>query len=465
MGIGKRIILFFFIVSALLVALILLMSNRLDLQEELTNAQRNRYESYRLAVNLKNTTDELGRMARTYTLTADPRYKEYYRHILAIRNGEEPRPQNYSLLFWDRYTAANEFVPAKSGPKISDRELLEKANITSRETALLNEAQHHSNDLITLEKGAFHLMDLAFIDDSLSTINRITAQQLLHGAEYHRIKAKFSEALSHFFNEVDRRTSAHVDRINHQSRQVDQIMMVLALLLLLFALVSWYYSRTQIVDPLKQLTRWTERIKAGEFNLPDLPRRNDEIGHLSQSFYTMAKTIHAQVDDLNLKARTDSLTGLPNRMALEDQMDRAMKEVRSHGTPCYLALLDLDRFKSINDIHGHSAGDQVLIEFGKLLETSVQTPHIAGRWGGEEFLVLIKGVSLVEARDLCESLRKKVESHHFAHGIPVTVSIGLAMVDRHRDMKEAFLRADQALYTAKANGRNRLELGPREMEG
>ncbi|NPB02828.1 MAG: sensor domain-containing diguanylate cyclase [Thermotogae bacterium] len=464
MSIGKRIILFFSIISALLVALILLMSNRLDLQQELTDAQRNRYDSYRLAVHLKSTVDELSRMARTYTLTADPRYKEYYRHILAIRNGKEPRPPNYSLLFWDLFTEENEFHPLKTGNKISDEELLKKAKITPDEMKLLSIAQRYSNDLITLEEKAFHLMDLASINDSLSAINRSTAQQLLHGAEYHRLKALFSQVLSRFFDEVDRRTSARIDRINHQSRQVDQLMMVLALLLLIVALVSWHYSRTQIIDPLKQLTRWTERLKAGEFNLPDLPRRKDEIGQLSQSFYTMAKTIHAHMDDLTLKAHTDSLTGLPNRMALEDQMDKAMEEIRSQHSMYYLALLDLDRFKSINDRYGHLVGDQVLIEFARLLEELVNPPHIVGRWGGEEFLVLLKVESLYEAQKFCETVRKKVENRPFAHDLSITVSIGLAKIDQNRGVKEALLRADQALYRAKASGRNRLEVGGEEAE-
>lgn len=463
MTIGRRILLFFSVIVLLLSALAMLMWYRLSLQQQLTRAHQARYESYRLAAHLKNTADQLTRMARTYTVTGDSRYKEYYRHILAIRNGEEPRPKGYSsLLFWDRLTLDNDYAPAASGHPLSDLELLKRARIHPREIATLQKAQHYADQLIALEQKAFHLMELASIDDSLSNANRLAAQQLLHGARYHRIKARFSELLSRFFDQVEKRTYQHMQRVNRQSSLIDKVMMGVILLLLLLVLAAWHHTRKRIVRPLKELTGWTEALKAGRYNLPPLPYKgSDEIGRLARSFQTMARTIHDHVDDLNLKANTDPLTGLPNRLFLHQQMQSFMENMRLYGTPCVIILMDLDHFKSINDRYGHPVGDQVLIQFATLLRNTIKSPHVVGRWGGEEFMVLTQGITLFEAQELCENFRREVEVHRFAEGIQVTVSIGLAVVDHHREMNEAILRADEALYRAKANGRNRVELGAR----
>jgi len=462
MTIQQRIIFFFSLIIALLVTVVMLMWYRLSLQQQLTRAQENRYESYRLAVHLKSTADQLTRMARTYTLTADPRYKEYYEHILAIRNGREIRPKNYDLLFWDRITIENEFQPATKGKAVSYRQLLEKSRIRPEEIAVLKEAKKYADRLTELERDAFHLMDLASIDDSLSNVNRLTAQQLLHGAQYHRLKAEMMKKISEFFSLIDHRTSLKVQEISRRSQSVDHALILLILLLLFVALYSWVHSRRNIVHPLKELIHWTEKLKEGKFNLTRTIGGRDEISQLAHSFTSMADTIHKSLNDLNIKAHTDRLTGLPNRMYLEIEMERMHLAIKYYGVRCNIVLMDLDRFKSINDRFGHDIGDQVLIRFAELLKETIRTPHIIGRWGGEEFLVLTKNLTLFETEELAELFRKKVEETPFPSEVRMTVSAGLAMIDANRDTREALIRADKALYLAKEGGRNRVELGARE---
>jgi diguanylate cyclase (GGDEF)-like protein len=464
MTIQQRILFFFSLIIALLVTVVLLMWYRLSLQQQLTRAQENRYESYRLAVHLKNTADQLTRMARTYTLTADPRYKEYYEHILAIRNGREIRPKDYDILYWDRITIENEFRPATRGEAISYIELLKRSKIRPEEIAVLNEAKKYADRLTELERDAFHLMDLASIDDSLSNVNRLTAQQLLHGAQYHRLKARMMEKLSEFFRMIDRRTSAKVTEITRRSHQIDQIMILLILALLVVALYSWLHSRRKIVHPLRELIHWTEKLKEGKFDITGEFHGRDEISQLARSFTSMADTLHKSLSELNTKANTDRLTGLPNRMFLEIEMERMYLAIKYYGVRCNIMLLDLDYFKSINDRYGHEIGDQVLIRFSEILKEHVSPPHIVGRWGGEEFLILTKNLTLPETKDLAERIRRNVEQADFPHEIRVTVSIGLAMIDANRDIRDALIRADQALYLAKASGRNCIELGARVEE-
>jgi len=109
-------------------------------------------------------------------------------------------------------------------------------------------------------------------------------------------------------------------------------------------------------------------------------------------------------------------------------------------------------------------GDQVLVRFAELLKAKIEAPHILGRWGGEEFLILTKNLTLFETEELAESFRRSVEETSFPRGISITVSAGLAMIDANRDIRDALVRADKALYQAKASGRNRAELVAREME-
>jgi diguanylate cyclase (GGDEF)-like protein len=157
-------------------------------------------------------------------------------------------------------------------------------------------------------------------------------------------------------------------------------------------------------------------------------------------------------------ATTDALTGLPNRRALLERLQAAVSAAQRHGEPVTVALIDVDHFKSINDRHGHAAGDRALVQLGHLLAAALRPTDMLGRWGGEEFLLVCGHTHLVAGQDLAERLRASVEGHAFAHGAPVTVSIGLTRVTYRDDVDGMLARADAALYRAKANGRNRIEL-------
>ena len=416
MTIQQRIVLFFTLITFLLLTVIMLMSYRLTLQTELTRAQENRFKSSRLAVHLKNITDQLTRMARTYTLTADPRYREFYRHILAIRDGREPRPADYNILFWDLMTPESEYRPPHVGKPVSFRQLLRRSHLSTEELAKLREANVYADQLTRLDDQAFHLMELAAIDDELSHANRLAAQQLLYGSHYRRLRAKMSKGLSDLFRKIDRRTSAQVRQIAQQEQIINEVLIVLMTLLLLVALFSWFHSRQNIVNPLKELIHWTEHLEKGKFQFQSSINGKDEISQLASSFTKMADTLHKSLSDLNNKAHTDRLTNLPNRLFLDIEMERMHLAVKYYGIRCNVTLLDLDHFKEINDRHGHEMGDRVLRHFSHLLLAEVQAPHIVGRWGGEEFLILTKNLTPDESEGLAERIRKHTDNTEFPGG-------------------------------------------------
>ena len=160
------------------------------------------------------------------------------------------------------------------------------------------------------------------------------------------------------------------------------------------------------------------------------------------------------------QSRTDPLTGLLNRRALNTDLANAVASVRSTNELLAVALLDLDHFKAINDMHGHAEGDRVLVAVAELLRRQCGTDAIVARYGGEEFAIVLLRESPESAQMKCESVRAAVQN--LAAGVPVTTSIGVAVLDRRGgdDIASLYVRADRALYAAKHNGRNRVEVAP-----
>jgi len=161
-------------------------------------------------------------------------------------------------------------------------------------------------------------------------------------------------------------------------------------------------------------------------------------------------------------AITDGLTGLYNRRYMESHLGSLVEQAASRGKPLTALVLDIDYFKSVNDTHGHDAGDDVLREFATRIKKSIRGIDLACRLGGEEFVIIMPEADMAVATIVAERLRRRVASEPFAiaHGsktIEVTISIGLATLDTADDNAATILkRADQALYRAKRDGRNRV---------
>jgi diguanylate cyclase (GGDEF)-like protein len=163
-----------------------------------------------------------------------------------------------------------------------------------------------------------------------------------------------------------------------------------------------------------------------------------------------AVEISRLVSRLEGLARTDPLTGVPNRRVWEEELPRELERARRMGTGLCLAMIDLDNFKDYNDRHGHQAGDLVLKEAASAWRTEVRSTDLLARYGGEEFVLLLPACALDDAVQIVERLRLVTPL--------VTCSVGLARWDFQEASSQLVERADQALYAAKAEGRNRLVL-------
>jgi diguanylate cyclase (GGDEF)-like protein len=169
--------------------------------------------------------------------------------------------------------------------------------------------------------------------------------------------------------------------------------------------------------------------------------------------------------DLNLAlkqaATHDSMTGLANRRLLLERLKSEAERSARNQRPFCVAMLDVDHFKQINDTYGHDVGDQVLTEVARVLKSTVREYDLCGRWGGEEFLILLPEVkseaALQSIRRVCDGI-SALRIRNGAELLCVNVSGGIAEFEPLENYSETINRADHALYVAKRNGRNRLEL-------
>ena len=247
-----------------------------------------------------------------------------------------------------------------------------------------------------------------------------------------------------------------------------------------------FVLRRQIALPLTQLIKATEAVAAGEYTLHLDTRREDELGSLARSFQTMVEAVtqrdallaehnalleeqvSARTADLleaNIKlkalATTDPMTGLFNHRALIAILNQELERCQRFDRSCALMFLDLDHFKALNDSYEHGAGDGALQEFGAVVGECLRGIDTLGRWGGEEFVILLPEINAEDALSVAERIRAHIATHQFSvgGGLHLTCSVGVSMYPEDGQDRSALVKAaDRAMYAAKRLGRNQIRL-------
>ncbi|MEE2525132.1 PleD family two-component system response regulator [Hyphobacterium sp. HN65] len=218
-----------------------------------------------------------------------------------------------------------------------------------------------------------------------------------------------------------------------------------------------------IVDP----DEMSRSVRALDLGVNDIVNRPIDSGELNARIRTQlrrkryADTLRERLEDSLEMAVIDPLTGLNNRRYLSSRLQQASELVASGEMAASVVIADLDHFKRVNDTYGHDAGDAVLVEFAERVRKQLRAIDLAARFGGEEFVVLMPEASLADARIGAERLRNAIAEQPFrlpgdAGVLNVTVSIGVAQIAPGEDGDSVLRRADEALYRAKASGRNRV---------
>jgi diguanylate cyclase (GGDEF)-like protein len=259
------------------------------------------------------------------------------------------------------------------------------------------------------------------------------------------------------------------DAAYQQVRRFRDITLAIVAGLLLGVTAIAYHLALLIVRPLERLTKGAAEVAEGDLAV-DLPTATGEVGDLTYVFNHMVgrlrqsrqeldavnETLRQQNEELERLSASDSLTGLSNRRVLTQRLSEELLRAQRQNHMFSVLMLDVDHFKKYNDAHGHPAGDEVLKRLAKILRACTRAGDCTARYGGEEFAVLLSGKGADAAVQLAERIRERVAEEGFPAG-SITVSAGIAEFPQHGHTADAVISsADEALYEAKREGRNRV---------
>jgi methyl-accepting chemotaxis protein len=230
----------------------------------LVDSQQQRFDSYRLANQLRQSSNDLTRFARMYVATGDPRYEQIYRDILAIRNGTKPRPEHFGGGYWDLLIADGK-APHASGPAISLLELMGRAKFADPEFALLAESEAVSNYLVAAEEDAMHAVRGEFRDNAGAFTrrgppDRALATRLMYDSAYNAAKARIMRPIDDFFSLVEDRTGAELDSFARGTKYYFAAIESLLTVFFVLVLVSYPILRNRILVPVSVLQGHTRQV-------------------------------------------------------------------------------------------------------------------------------------------------------------------------------------------------------------
>ncbi|WP_446680516.1 methyl-accepting chemotaxis protein [Bradyrhizobium erythrophlei] len=247
-------------------------------------AYESRYRSYLLADELRQSSDDLTRLGRTYVVTGDASYKQQYLDILSIRNGEKPRPQSYHRIYWD-FVAGGNAKPRSDDAAVSLQALMKKQGFTDGEFKQLDEAQRNSDGLVKLEVEAMNLVEGKDKDGkALPAPDRARAIELLHSRQYHQFKSQIMAPIDRFFVMLDERTQSRIDDASSAAALWRTASLISIGLLVISVLTLCAYIYRFVVRSLSKFQDTTRALSAGNFDVVvEETGRQDEIGIIARS--------------------------------------------------------------------------------------------------------------------------------------------------------------------------------------
>ncbi|MCD5362699.1 methyl-accepting chemotaxis protein [Chromobacterium aquaticum] len=260
----------------------------------MNEASENRYHSYLLASELRQSSDDLTRLGRTYVVTGDPSYEQQYNRVLDIRNGKAPRPQEYNRIYWD-FVAAGQDKPRPDSETVPLQTLMQQAGFTEGEFAKLKEAQANSDGLVKLEVRAMNAVKGKFADaQGQYTVSgqpdMELARKLVHSKEYHQFKAQIMKPIDDFFVLLDQRTNAALaqakDRLSNSQLQFLTAIVLLVGEILLLILLGRRQIHTQLGGSVTDIEGVLQEIASGNLavDVPKAPEASalGQIGVMNQ---------------------------------------------------------------------------------------------------------------------------------------------------------------------------------------
>lgn len=271
-------------------------------------------------------------------------------------------------------------------------------------------------------------------------------------------------------------TIVSVDEVMHQYSKYFNLMIIFTILLFIFLLPLIWYFASVIVRPVLKLKLESNKVKNRKYEeLEKINSRVFEIQELSNAMLEMGESIYEYQYKLEQKVKertkelkeknlelhrlsiTDKLTNIYNRIKLDEVMIEQLNLAERYNEKFSIMIIDIDYFKQVNDTYGHQVGDTTLIEISKILQENIRNTDTVGRWGGEEFIIICPHTDLEGIKQLANQIREKIEKHNFPVIKNKTASFGVSVYKDNDNAEKLINRADEALYKAKENGRNKVE--------
>ncbi len=382
-------------------------------------------------------------------------------HDASARERTQVAPtQHLRILLWDTLVPVDEFVDEGGAERPAIYRAI-RSRIETQFASLHEELQTDPGALLLVERARGHWTDADRLATELVSVPRPPgdpeAAKLME--RFHGAITASSDKLGSSYELIAGKIQEDHD-IAVRAYEKSQWLAAIAAAASLIAILGGIFLIGRVMAAsVDRLVDGAERFAEGDRDHRIEVRVPPELRRVAEEFNRMIARIHDSESALAELARRDGLTRLLNRRAFDEALAEMYARMRRTSEEGALLTMDIDFFKRINDTYGHSAGDDVLRAFAKLVTADLRPFDQAFRVGGEEFSVLLPGVSMVVACDMAERLREAVAAHPIAaHGeeIPVTVSIGVAKVSEAVNPNELVDAADAALYRAKTTGRNRV---------
>ncbi|GBF49978.1 hypothetical protein LPTSP4_14990 [Leptospira ryugenii] len=330
--------LFYLIFSVNIILLLLLAGLSIALfrvQSSLAKSQETRLKSIKLADELRQSSDDLTRFARTYVVTGNDFYEKIFNEILAIRNGEKERPENYDRIYWD-FVIGPEDIQTTTGTKQSLQSRMIEAGFTNEEFQKLKKAQFNSDELVNLENIAMNAIKGIYQDSKgnftkRATPNREYAISLMHGLDYHKSKKEIMQPIDEFFQLLEKRTNDNVRKLEKTSIYLISSMIGVIILLIISLSFSFIVIKDKVSNPIDQLTKVAHEIGNQNWSVQIQYESKDEIGRLASAFRILKEKISSLIQDINesnlnlSKSNQDLSQALVELKAAEEQLIHSEK--------------------------------------------------------------------------------------------------------------------------------------------
>ena len=295
LSIRDTLFLVFFILAGLIVSIGAFVTLLLEGQQKQSDVESLKNDAFNLAIELRQSSDDLTRFARLFAVTGEEKYERYFNAIIKIREGKQAHPKIYTRSYWD-HVAAGTVVLDQEGQTYSISQKMLNLGLSDKELAKLSLSKKESDALIRLENIGMNAMKGLFLDKEGEFTTKKEpdfemARNLLHGKDYHDAKSRIMKPIDDFFLLLEWRATNDLNSIREQNQAIILGITILTIITIGFALFVFFLLKRRVINPLSQLEQGAENIKDGDYSFQIDILSQDEVGHLASTFNSMASAI------------------------------------------------------------------------------------------------------------------------------------------------------------------------------